>query len=91
MLSYIAGYSITESSGAQFKHIVYIGTDGHLHDLVAPFGTGIWQCNLDIIAANNATMAALNAAQPNLGYGPIPNAQGPVGVSVTPQGVPQII
>lgn len=98
MLNPIAGYASTQS-GAQFKHIAYVGMDGHLHDLVAPLG-GAWTYNLDLTAAANATVQATNAIMPSF-LAAVPNAVGNVAVSVsgiggTPQtpgtigiGVPQ--
>lgn len=89
MFGSIAGYATTRTSGAQFKHIVYVGQDGHLHDLVAPLNQappdqiGIWRYNLDITAAINSTM---NAAM-NL---PAPSALGNVGVYVQAGMPPQI-
>lgn len=93
MLYPIAGYTTTDSSSQQFNHITYVGTDGHLHDLVAPNG-GTWKYNLDITAAANATVQALNTAFPSRGFTSIPNARGNVGVYVTQDsgagGTPQI-
>lgn len=72
-------------SGQLYKHIVYVGEDGHIHDLVAslkpvPGGfapEGVWKYNLDITAAANATVKATNAIQPNY-LSPVPNAVGHV-------------
>lgn len=100
MLHPIAGYTTTLSSnGAQLKHIVYVGRDGHLHDLLAPLNQaavdfvpgsqlGIWQYNVDITAAATKTFNQRGGLA--AGLLPIPNAIGYVGVVVTGQGLPQI-
>jgi hypothetical protein len=100
MLHPIAGYTTTQSAnGAQFKHIVYVGKDGHLHGLAAPLNQaavnqmpnsqlGIWQYNLDITAAAIKTFNARGGLA--AGLTPIPNVIGYVGVMVTGQGLPQI-
>jgi hypothetical protein len=82
MLYSIAGYADTDSSGQ--KHIVYVGTDHHLHALKAPLGSagmGIWQYDLDITSAANATV------------GGVPDAIGHIGVipPTTPGGPAQFI
>jgi hypothetical protein len=83
---YVTGVPGTLSlEGPQAKHIIYVGTDGHLRDLVATLNIGpqtqigLWQYNVDITAAANATIEATNAIQRDYFTTPVPNALGNVG------------
>lgn len=76
--------------GAYYKHIVYLGIDGHLHDLIAPLTPvaggfapeGVWKYNFDITAAANAMVNATNAIHPNY-LSAVPNAVGHVWAMTT--------